>query len=205
MASRCPSARTTSNNLSAQSRFRLQGIVGGSKLHEFRLQVTTQSNESDSLTSAPTMNVQDAFNSGGAGQRSNTKTDRVEIADNFDFNIGTKHQMRVGILIDSAFYSSADERNALGTWTYRTIDDYRAGRPQQFSQRIGTLDIDYRRTQAGIYRSDDFDAPRLARLRRPKRSASRIDDKLNPCRASLSAGRRPAARGPRSAAATASS
>ena len=92
------------------------------------------------------------------------RPERVEIADNFDFNVGTKHQMRVGVLVDGAFYSNFDERNTAGTWTYRTIEDYRAGRPQQFSQRIGTLDTSFSQYQAGIYWSDEFRAaPRLSR------------------------------------------
>ena len=66
-------------------------------------------------TNGTRINVLDAFNSGGAGVNSNGSTNRVEIADNFDFNIGTKHQMRVGLLVDHSWYSSFDQRNADGT------------------------------------------------------------------------------------------
>ena len=106
-----PERGTTNSSKTTQTRFRLQGIIGGSKLNEFRVQVSTSGNQSNSLFDAPTINVQDAFNKGGAGQRSDTSTDRVEIADNFDFNVGTKHQMRVGVLLDGSFYSNFDERN----------------------------------------------------------------------------------------------
>jgi hypothetical protein len=176
-----PERGTTNSSKTTQTRFRLQGIIGGSKLNEFRVQVSTSGNQSNSIFDAPTINVQDAFNKGGAGQNSDSSTDRFEIADNFDFNVGTKHQMRVGILVDGSYYSNFDERNMLGTWTYRNIEDYRAGLPQQFSQRIGTLDTSFSQYQGGIYWSDEFRVHRDVTLGIGVRNElqSRIDDKLN--------------------------
>jgi hypothetical protein len=176
-----PERATNSNNDNSQYRFRLQGIIGGSKLHEVRVQVITQNNESGSLTGGPTINVLDAFNSGGAGVSSNGSTKRIEIADNFDFNIGTKHQMRVGLLVDHSRYSSFDERNANGTWTYSSLEDFNANHPRQFSQRIGTLDIDYNQTQVGLYWSDEYRIHRDLSLGFGVRneSQSRIDNKFN--------------------------
>jgi hypothetical protein len=176
-----PERATNSTSDNSQYRFRIQGIVGGSRLHEFRVQATRNNNESSSLTAGPTINVLDAFNSGGAGVNSNGSTNRVEIADNFDFNFGTKHQMRVGILLDHSRFSSFDERNADGTWTYSSIEDFNANRPRQFSQRIGTLDIDYSQTQVGVYFSDEYRLHRDFSLGFGVRneSQSRIDSKFN--------------------------
>jgi hypothetical protein len=176
-----PERGTTSDSASTQTRFRLQGIIGGSKLHEFRVQVSTSRSETGSLTDAPTINVQDAFNRGGAGQNSRNTTDRIELADNFDFNIGTKHQMRVGVLLEGLYYSNFDERNKFGTTTYRTIEDFNAGRPQQYSIRLGTLDTSFSQYQGGIYWSDEFRVHRDLTLGVGVRNEfqSRIDDKLN--------------------------
>ncbi|HET9195448.1 MAG TPA: TonB-dependent receptor [Vicinamibacterales bacterium] len=176
-----PERGTTNDSNSTQTRFRLQGIIGGSKLHEFRVQVSTSLNETASLTDAPTINVQEAFNKGGAGQNSRNSTDRVEIADNFDFNIGTKHQMRVGVLLEGLYYSNFDERNLNGTMTYGSIDDFNAGKPQQYSIRIGSLDTSFSQYQGGIYWSDEFRVHRDVTLGLGVRNEfqSRIDDKLN--------------------------
>ena len=176
-----PERARNSFNDSSQVRFRLQGIVGGSRLNEFRIQTIRSNNEQRSLTEGPTINVQDAFNKGGAGVNSDSATDRVEIADNFDFNIGTKHQMRVGVMLEGFLYSNFDERNKAGTWTYRTIEDYRANIPQQFSQRIGTLDTDFSQYQTGFYWSDEFRLHRDLTVGFGVRNElqSRIDDKLN--------------------------
>jgi hypothetical protein len=176
-----PERASTRRNDSNQLRFRLQGIIGTSMLNEARLQVNKSSNESFSFSGAPTIIVQDAFSRGGAGVNSDSGTDRFEFADNFDFNVGTKHQMRVGLLIDGSRYSNFDERNKAGTWTYRTIEDFRLGHPQQFSQRIGTLDTSFTHYQAGIYWSDEFRLHRDFTLGVGVRNEvqSRIDDKLN--------------------------
>ena len=175
-----PERASTRLSDSNQLRFRLQSILGRTMLHETRVQVNKSGNEAFSFSGAPTIIVQDAFSRGGAGVNSNSSTDRVEIADNFDFTVG-KHQMRVGLLLEGAWYSNFDERNKAGTWTYRTVEDFLAGRPQQFSQRLGTIDTAFSHYQAGFYWSDEFRPHRDLSLGIGVRNEvqSRIDDKLN--------------------------
>jgi hypothetical protein len=175
-----PERASTRLNDSNQVRFRVQSVIGTSKLNELRVQVNRAGSEAFSYSAAPTIVVQDAFTRGGAGVNSNSTSDRVEIADNFDFTIG-KHQMRAGVLLDGAFYSNFDERNSAGTWTYRTVADFIAGRAQQFSQRLGTLDTSFSQYQAGFYWSDEFRVHRDVSLGIGVRNElqSRIDDKLN--------------------------
>ena len=142
--------------------------------------MTTTGNEALSASSASTVVVQDAFTRGGAGVSSNSSTKRVELADNFDFTVG-KHQMRVGALVEGSFFSNFDERNAAGTWTYRTVEDFLSGRPAQFSQRLGTVDTAFSQYQAGVYWSDEYRLHRDVSLGIGVRNEmqSRIGDKLN--------------------------
>jgi hypothetical protein len=176
-----PERASNSFSDNSQLRFRIQGIIGGSRLHEFRIQMTRQANEAFSVTDGPSYNILDTRNFGSAGVNSNGSTRRVEIADNFDFNWGTKHQMRVGVLLDGAWYDSFDERNADGTWTYRNNEDYTANQPMQFSQRIGTLDINYSQFQGAFYWSDEYRIHRDLSLGFGVRNElqSRIDSKFN--------------------------
>jgi hypothetical protein len=175
-----PERASTRTSDSTQVRVRMQSVIGTRYLNEGRLQVTTTGNENLSESSASTLVVQDAFTRGGAGVNSNSSTKRLELADNFDFTVG-KHQMRVGALVEGAFYSNFDQRNAAGTWTYRTIEDFVAGRPAQFSQRLGTVDTQFSQYQAGFYWSDEFRLSRNLSLGVGVRNElqSRIDDKLN--------------------------
>ena len=175
-----PERASTRTTDSTQFRARLQNVLGTKYLNEARLQITTNGNETFSASSAQTIVVQDAFTRGGAGVNSNSSTKRLELADNFDFTVG-KHQMRAGALVEGAFYSNFDERNAAGTWTYRTIEDFISGRPAQFSQRLGTLDTEFSQYQAGFYWSDEFRVHRDLTLGVGVRNElqSRIDDKVN--------------------------
>ena len=173
-------ARNTSNN-SNQLRFRLQGIVGKSSLNEVRLQVNRSGNETNSFSQAQTIVVQDYFTSGGAGVTSDSGTDTFEFADNFDFNAGPKHAMRVGVLVTGAQYENFNESNRAGTFTFATIEDFVANRPIQFSQRIGAIDTAFSQYQAGFYWSDEYRMHRNFTLGFGVRNElqSRIDDKLN--------------------------
>ena len=156
-----------------QARFRLQGLIGKTTLHEFRVQVNRRATRRPRSSSAPTIIVQDAFNKGGAGVNSHGIDRPIEIADNFDFNVGRKHQMRVGALLEGGSYRNFDERNTAGTFTYRNIEEYqrrhaaavlaahRHGRTSFSQYQVGLLLVG--RVPA---------APRLlARRRRPQRDA----------------------------------
>ena len=171
------SSRVSDSN---QVRFRLQSVIGTTKLNELRVQVNRAGNEAFSALDTPTIVVQEAFTRGGAGINSNSTTNRIEIADNFDFTVG-KHQMRAGVLLEGAFFSNFDQRNSAGTWTYRTIEDFVAGRPQQFSQRLGLVDTSFSQYQAGFYWSDEFRVHRDVSLGVGLRNElqSRIGDALN--------------------------
>jgi hypothetical protein len=175
-----PERASTRLSDSNQLRARLQSVIGTTMLNEVRVQLNTSDNEAFSLSGAPTLIVQDAFTRGGAGVNSLGSTKRIEIADNFDFTVG-KHQMRTGILLEGAFNSNFDARNAAGTWTYRTVEDYLAGRPQQFSQRLGTVNTSFSQYQAGFYWSDEYRVHRDVALGFGVRNElqSRISDKLN--------------------------
>ena len=92
------------------------------------------------MSSAPTIIVLDAFSSGGAGVNSHGSTRTLEVADNIDFNVGRKHAMRVGALLEGGRYGNFDARNAAGTFTFGSLEAFLAGTPLQFTQRIGQVE-----------------------------------------------------------------
>jgi outer membrane receptor for ferrienterochelin and colicin len=141
---------------SIQVRTPLQGLVGKSRLNEIRLQFFRNENEITSLSSAPSIIVLDAFSKGGAGQASTSSNRTFELADNFDFTIGRKHQMRVGLLLEGGQYKYFDARNAAGTFTFSSLDAYLAGRPTQFTQRIGQVNTSFTQYQLGVFWQDDI-------------------------------------------------
>jgi len=141
---------------SLQVRTQLQGLVGKSWLNEIRLQYNQQRNETTSGSQAPSIIVLDAFSRGGAGQASQSSNREFELADNFDFTIGRRHQMRAGFLLEGGEYKYFDARNAAGTFTFSSIDAFLAGQPTQFTQRIGQVNTSFRQYQLGFFWQDDI-------------------------------------------------
>jgi hypothetical protein len=124
-------------------------------LHEIRFEFDQQHDEAFSLSAAPTINVSDAFNIGGAGVNSRGTDREFELADNLDFQPSRNHAMRVGILLEGGRYDNFDARNAAGTFTFATRQDYLAGRPLNFTQRLGEVDTSFFHYQLGMYWQDD--------------------------------------------------
>ena len=145
-----------SSNRTNQVRAQVQGVVGKGMLHEVRLQLFSQENSQISASSAPTIIVPDAFTKGGAGVASDGSSRTFELADNLDFNVGRKQQMRVGFLLEGGQYKNFDARNAAGTYTYATIETFNANQPLTFTQRIGEVNTRFNQYDLGFYWSDDI-------------------------------------------------
>jgi hypothetical protein len=177
LAERAYNSNSSNNQLRAQA----QGIVGKSMLHEVRLQVYTQSSAQTSLSSARTIVVLDTFTKGGAGVSSRGSNRTFELAENLDFNIGRKQQMRVGYLLEGGRYKNFDARNAAGTFTFRTLEDYQAGRPATFTQRLGEVNTAFDQYTLGFYWSDDIRLNNKLSFGIGVRNEmqSHIDDRLN--------------------------
>ena len=176
-----PERATERSGNEHQMRFQIQGLIGKTTLHEIRVQFNRQANESSSLTSGPSINVIDTFNKGGAGVNSHGTSRTLEVADNIDFNIGRAHAMRVGLLFEGGSYDNFDARNSAGTFTFSNLESYRAGRPLQFTQRIGQVDTAYQQYQLGMYWQDDIRVNRNFSFSVGVRQEmqSLIDDKFN--------------------------
>ncbi len=123
----------------------------------------------------------DNFSSGGAGQQSNRRGRLVEIEDNIDFQIGKKHRMRTGLLLEAMWYRSDELRNGNGTWTFGGLDRYELGLATTYTQRIGTTLVDYSQYQAGWYVQDDYTPFKKLALSFGLRHEmqSHLDDKWN--------------------------
>jgi len=176
-----PERAVERNRSDNQFRFQIQGLIGKTTLHEIRVQFNASANDASSISGAPSVNVLDAFNKGGAGVNSTGSSRSFEVADNLDFNIGRAHAMRVGVLIEGDSSRNFDARNAAGTFTFSSREAYLAGLPLQFTQRIGQVDTRFNQYQVGVYWQDDIRVSRTFSFSLGVRqeSQSLIDDKLN--------------------------
>lgn len=145
----------TSESATTTIRLSENGPLGRRMFTESRVQLVWGSQSSASAIEAPTYRVLDAFTSGGAQQRGGQRRFDVEVAADLDYVRGA-HSWRAGLLVEGGRYRSDDMANYLGTWTFASLDDYRAGRPMSYSRRVGDPNLTYARWQAGVYLQDDW-------------------------------------------------
>ncbi len=154
-----PDRAFESESASNTLRFSENGPLGRRMFGETRLQVRWSDTSSRSSIEAPAIRVQDAFTSGGAQQRGGVSTTELEFATDLDYVRGA-HSWRTGLLVEAGSYRADDTTNYLGTYTFASLDDYRAGRPAAFTRRVGDPNVRYTTLQAAAYLQDDW---RIAR------------------------------------------
>jgi hypothetical protein len=108
-----------------------------------------------SAVNAPTIMVQDAFNSGGAQQGLNVDGKQFTVASDLDYVRGI-HSWRTGLQIDGLWFDSDTVFNQLGTFTFSSLEDYRAGRPSVYTRSIGRPVVSYYNLQGAAYVQNDI-------------------------------------------------
>ncbi len=131
------------------------GPLGHSAVNEMRFQARWQETGVQSATSTPAVVVLNAFNRGGAQVESIRRIREAEIVDNFDIAFG-KHSLKAGLLAEAGEYSSGGLSNAEGTFTFASLDAFRARRPTTFTQRVGDPSVSFTQVNFGWYVQDDF-------------------------------------------------
>jgi carboxypeptidase family protein len=120
-----------------------------------RLSITRVQSEQASALEAPTIQVLDAFTSGGAQISGERHATSFTFASDLDYVRG-RHSIRGGVLVDGGSWDSNLNSNYLGTYTFNSLAAYLAGQPGNFTRRLGDPSIAYSMVNAGLYLQDDF-------------------------------------------------
>ncbi|MCC7180239.1 MAG: carboxypeptidase regulatory-like domain-containing protein [Acidobacteria bacterium] len=137
-------------------RVRNTRVLGKKVFSELKFELTSSESTTTPQSFAPTIRVNDAFTSGGAGQMGSRSSREVEIAQNFDFTIGRKHSMRAGVLFEAGWWSSDQQQNTNGTYVFTSLEAYNAGLPATYTLRVGDPLVEYSQVKAGWFLQDDF-------------------------------------------------
>ncbi len=158
----------------------IQTVLGRARLNELRVQFETRDSIAESLNQDVSIVVIDAFSRGGAGVSSRGTTRTLELTDNYDFAVG-RHGMRVGAVLEAEEHRNFDARNAAGTFTFGSLEAFREGRPNTFTQRLGQVDTRFKRYQLGVYWQDDVRLHRSLTVSVGVRQElqNHVDDKIN--------------------------
>jgi hypothetical protein len=150
-----PERGFSTDNTLQQFRVQEVGPLGRRFFMNHRLFVVRQESESRSATEAPTIRVQDAFNSGGAQNSGGRTSTNVNVSSDLDYVRGI-HSVRMGLVTDISSIRSDQQSNYLGTYVFTSLADFEAGRPLSYTRRIGDPLIDYFNLTSGIYIQDDI-------------------------------------------------
>ena len=147
---------------------------------ENRLQIRHQTSSSISNLERPAIRVLDTFTTGGAQQAGGRRSTELEWATNVDITKG-RHAFRAGTLVEGGVYRSDARTNYLGTFTFTSLEDYEAGRPASYTQRLGDPLVEFSHWQAGLFIQDDWRARANLTLSAGLRQEvqTHMDDALN--------------------------
>jgi len=108
------------------------------------------------LNTARTIQVLDAFTSGGADQQGGQRSKRIEIEHETEFELGERHGISAGVSVDGSHYRGDEHSNAAGTYTFSSLAAFEAGQPATFTQRVGDPTFRYSLYKFGWYAQDDY-------------------------------------------------
>lgn len=131
------------------------GVIFGRMASEIRFQSRFESLGYTPNATSPSVRVNGAFNSGGAGVSGGRDSRDLQFVSNFDLSVGKKHALRFGALLRDLNVTSDERRNGNGSFTFSDLSSYEAGRPSLFTQRAGDPRIEYSMRQLGLYFQDE--------------------------------------------------
>jgi hypothetical protein len=110
---------------------------------------------SRSAVEAPTIIVQDAFNSGGAQQAGRVNGRNLTLASDMDYVRGM-HSWRWGVQMYGDWYRANLSNNYLGTYVFSNLAAYEAGTPILYTRSVGDPVLDFFHSRVGAYFQDDL-------------------------------------------------
>lgn len=131
------------------------GPIGRRMYGNTRLQLHWADTTSHSLIEAPTIRVLDGKTTGGAQVAGGRHQRDLEFASDMSYVRGI-HAVRSGVLFDGARYRSDDSTNYLGTFVFTSTEAFLAGKPANYTRRIGDPNISYWMLQSAAYIQDDI-------------------------------------------------
>ena len=120
-----------------------------------RASINWSRSDASSLFEAPTIQVLEAFTSGGQQRTGGVRSNTINLQSDLDYVRGM-HSVRTGLSIDGGSYRSSDSSNYLGTYTFVNLLAFQLGTPRSYTKRIGDPNIAYKNFQAGAYLQDDI-------------------------------------------------
>ena len=125
-------------------------------VNNLRLQYEWSQSESESTSNERTIRVLDAFTIGGAQISGGRRARDVQIENELEFTVKKAHQIEFGATVSGNSYSVDEVRNTNGTFTFASLNMYRAGLPTTYTQRTINPNGGYSLYRFGWYVQDSY-------------------------------------------------
>lgn len=123
-------------------------------IHEARFQINARSDETIPFSDAVRINVLDAFNGGGAQNRSEDRNRHYEFGNLFT-RVGDVVTLRTGVEGHYRYQRSYNANNVNGTFTFSSLDAFRAGRPLTYRVTRGNPLLEFGQLEMGAFVQTD--------------------------------------------------
>ncbi|MCU1234525.1 MAG: Cna B-type protein, partial [Candidatus Solibacter sp.] len=125
-------------------------------INETRFQYLRAASQAYAGQIAPGINVDGAFNGGGATVgNSGSSSNNWELTNLSTYTKG-RHMLKWGGRVRQSRLADLSVNNFAGTFTFYTLADYQAGRPAVFTMNGGTPLAKVSQTDAGLFVNDDW-------------------------------------------------
>jgi carboxypeptidase family protein/TonB-dependent receptor-like protein len=145
----------TSEDYNNGLRIQEAGPLGRRFFTNTRASINWSDSKSHSFFEQPTVVVLQTFTSGGQQRKGGVTSKSINLQSDLDYVRGI-HSVRTGLQLDGGSYHSTDSQNYLGTYTFESLDMFRAGKPRSYTIRTGDPNIAYKNLQAALYLQDDI-------------------------------------------------
>jgi hypothetical protein len=148
---------TAYDSLDTNHRFRVssEGTLGGHTYNTLGLQVGWSDSSSTPKTFGPSLDVLGTMTAGGATEQGSRSGRSTSLQEKFDYTHGM-HAISLGGQFDWDRYHSNQIDNGNGTFTFSTLADYEAGRPNTYTQWLGDPTVDFSMFQGAWFVQDDI-------------------------------------------------
>ncbi len=131
------------------------GPIGRRLFINTRAQIGWSDSSNRSIFEGRTIRILDESTTGGQQMKGGTERKTINLQSDLDYVRGI-HSVRTGLQVEGGTYHSDDSANYLGTYTFESLDAFRAGIAGSFTRRTGDPVIEYKNIQAGMYLQDDI-------------------------------------------------
>jgi hypothetical protein len=129
-------------------------MLSSRTIHEARFRINASGDETLPFSEAVRINVLDAFNGGGAQNRSEDRDRHYEFG-NLYTRVGDVITVKTGIEGNYRHQRSYSTNNFNGTFTFSSLDAYRAGRPLTYRVTRGNPLLEFGQLEMGAFVQTD--------------------------------------------------